>query len=96
MDPSACKERGKREWYEARERERINVVSCFPVCSKEEWDKIIASIGKDRIQLRDERYDQVIHLMTAANGAEPFYQLSNNSTRMENIEQAIERDQKGS
>ena len=31
-------------------------------------------------------------MMTAANGAETFYQLSNNNTRSEGLELAIERD----
>ena len=73
-----------------RKRRRHN----FPVCSKEEWDEIIGSLGYDRIKLRDARYNQVIHMMTAANGAESFYQLANNSTRTEGLELAIERDKK--
>ena len=87
MDPSACEE---------RERRRLKCLHffLFPVCTKEEWDAIIASVGYDRVQLRDERYDQVIHMMTAANGAEAFYQLSNNKTRSEGLELAIERDKK--
>ena len=36
----------------------------------------------------------MIHMMTAANGAEAFYQLSNNKTRSEGLELAIERDKK--
>ena len=66
----------------------------FSVCTEEEWDKIITPLGYNRVMLRDARYNQVIHLMTAANGAESFYQLSNNSARLENLELAIERDEK--
>ena len=110
MDPSACeegereregeggRERGRereRERERKRERERERVINCpFPVCSKEEWDEIIGSVGYNRVQIRDERYDQVIHMMTAADGAETFYQLSNNKTRSEGLELAIERDKK--
>ena len=64
------------------------------VCTEEEWDTIISSLGYDRIKLRDARYNQVIHLVTAANGAESFYQLANNSTRTEGLELAIERDRR--
>ena len=50
--------------------------------------------GLDLLQLRDARYDQVIHMVTAANGAEPFYQLTNNSTRSEGCQLARELDVK--
>ncbi len=51
-------------------------------------------MGWDSIQLRDARYDQVVHMMTAASGAEQFYQLANNSARSEGIELARELDTK--
>ncbi len=41
-----------------------------------------------------ERYDGVIHLVTAANGAEQFYTLSNNNARTETIDEARELDLK--
>jgi hypothetical protein len=44
--------------------------------------------------LRDNRYDQIIHLVTAANGAEKFYALDNNQTRTEGIEIARQLDKK--
>ena len=87
--------RREREREGGREGERERVIDYpFPVCSKEEWDEIIGSVGYNRIQIRDERYDHVIHMMTAASGAEAFYQLSNNKTRSEGFELAIERDKK--
>ena len=49
-------------------------------------------MGVTEIDLRDKRYDQVIHLETAASGAEKFYSLATNSTRTEPVAQAIERD----
>lgn len=39
-----------------------------------------------------EKYDGVFHLVTAANGAEKFYSLSNNEARTETIDQAREKD----
>ncbi|XP_064392262.1 TRPL translocation defect protein 14-like isoform X1 [Halichondria panicea] len=63
-------------------------------CPAEEWHEIISSLGWDSIQLRDARYDQVVHMMTAASGAEQFYQLANNSARSEGIELARELDTK--
>lgn len=41
-----------------------------------------------------ERYDEVTHLVTAADGAEQFYTLSNNSARTETIEEARRLDLK--
>ena len=46
------------------------------------------------MELRDNRYDQVVHMVTAASGAESFYQLDNNSARSEDLDQARERDTK--
>ena len=43
-------------------------------------------------ELRDGRYDQVILLTTAADGAERFYTLENNEARHETPEQAREID----
>jgi hypothetical protein len=36
---------------------------------KEVWDRILESTGWSNIELRDNRYDAVIHLVTAADGA---------------------------
>ena len=41
-----------------------------------------------------ERYDMVIHLVTAADGKKDAYTLDNNSTRTEGIEEAINLDKK--
>ena len=43
----------------------------------------------DEVTVRDQRYDAVYHLVTAADGAEPFYSLANNKGRSESIVQAI-------
>ena len=42
--------------------------------------------------LREGRYNAVFHLVSAADGAEPFYSLENNQTRRESAEEARERD----
>lgn len=46
------------------------------------------------VELRDERYDQIVHMVTSAQGAESFYQLANNSARSEGLELARELDAK--
>ena len=37
------------------------------------WQAILDETGWSTIQLRDRRYEAVVHLMTAAEGAEEFY-----------------------
>ena len=58
------------------------------------WQAILDETGWSTIQLRDRRYEAVIHLMTAAEGAEQFYQTENNSARSENLEEAREIDRR--
>src|SRR3989344_3744910 len=41
-----------------------------------------------------ERYDAVLHLRTAALGAEAFYTLANNATRRESFEEAVAADER--
>ena len=44
------------------------------------------------MEIRDNRYDQVIHMVSAANGAEKFYSLDNHTCRSEDIDKAKELD----
>ena len=44
--------------------------------------------------LRDNRYDAVVHMMTAADGAEEYYASISNEARYESVEEAIEKDKK--
>ena len=38
------------------------------------------------VNLRENRYNAVLHLVTAADGAEEFYSKANNAARFENAE----------
>ena len=58
------------------------------------WNDLLEDTGFSPVSLRDKRYDAIIHLRTAALGAEKFYTQVNNSARLETIEQAIEADRK--
>lgn len=58
------------------------------------WNDLLEDTGLSPVSLRDERYDAVIHLRTAALGAEKFYTQENNIARLETIEEAIEADRK--
>lgn len=49
----------------------------------EMWEKITRDVGITTQELRDQRYDAVLHLVSAADGAEQFYTTSNNASRNE-------------
>ena len=56
------------------------------------WQALLDELGLSEIKLRDARYDAVIHMVTAAQGAEEFYTLENNASRHETVEQARDLD----
>lgn len=58
------------------------------------WQAILDETGWSTIQLRDRRYEAVIHLMTAAEGAEDFYTSENNAARYESLEEARRIDKR--
>jgi predicted ATPase len=57
------------------------------------WDKILKLNHWDAATI-DKRYDAVLHLVTAADGAEAFYTHANNAARRESPEEAREVDAK--
>lgn len=57
-------------------------------CSSEVKEEVLTRNGWTLEKIRDERYDAVIHLVTAADGAEEFYTLANNHARTETPEVA--------
>lgn len=61
--------------------------------SEESWDRVLKRNGLNAVELRDNRYDQVVHLVTAANGAEDFYNTEDNPMRKEGLDLARQRDQ---
>lgn len=62
--------------------------------SKHIWNRILTDYDLNEHKLRDSRYDLVIHLSSAADGAESYYTLGNNQARSESIEFAKEIDKK--
>lgn len=62
--------------------------------SPQDWTLMLGQHNWNPVSIRDERYDLVIHMVTAANGALPFYQLSNNVARSETPTEACALDQK--
>lgn len=58
------------------------------------WHRMLAENNWDMVQLRDARYELVVHLVSAADGARDFYSLESNKVRSETAEVAIELDRK--
>ena len=56
------------------------------------WHALLDDNGWSEVALRDHRYDAVLHLVTAAIGAEAFYTTANNTARTENTEEAAALD----
>lgn len=62
--------------------------------SKKNWEELINENDLSMHKIRDSRYDLVIHISSAANGAEDFYNLSNNKARSEHLDLARDLDKK--
>jgi CYTH domain-containing protein/thymidylate kinase len=62
--------------------------------SEEEFTNMVKDLGLSLHGICNRRYHAVMHLRTAALGAEAFYTLENNATRKETIEEARAIDQR--
>jgi hypothetical protein len=62
--------------------------------SKENWQALLDDLGVNIVMLRDNRYDGVMHMVTAADGAEKFYASLNNEARYESVAEAVEKDKR--
>lgn len=60
--------------------------------SKNLWNTLLHDFDLVVEKIRDHRYDLVIHLSTAADGAEKYYTLVNNQARSETVEFARDID----
>jgi hypothetical protein len=61
--------------------------------TKSQWQALMDDLGVSIPQIRDNRYDAVIHMVTAADGAEKFYATITGEARYESVEQAKEKDE---
>lgn len=53
------------------------------------WQALMDDMGVSMVQIRDNRYDAIIHMVTAADGADQFYEsLESGEPRYESIEEA--------
>ncbi|XP_017886198.1 TRPL translocation defect protein 14 isoform X2 [Ceratina calcarata] len=62
--------------------------------SKDKWELMMASNGWNNVELRDNRYNQIIHMVSAANGAEEFYSTEDHACRSEGVGLARDLDYK--
>ena len=62
--------------------------------SNKVWNEVLGAVQSDNVALRDTRYNAVLHMVTAAIGAEQFYTAENNAARTETKEEAAEQDKK--
>lgn len=60
--------------------------------SKEIWQVLCDDMGYNQVMLRDNRYDAIMHMATAADGAEKFYDVLTNQARYESVEEAKLKD----
>jgi hypothetical protein len=52
----------------------VLLLNC-PDIDENSWQEILSKNGLNPVSLRDNRYNQIIHMVTAADGAEAFYTL---------------------
>lgn len=60
--------------------------------SDDEFNSVLHERNLNKVEIRDNRYDAIFHLITAADGAEEYYTLENNTVRWESKEQARIQD----
>ncbi|XP_026758186.1 TRPL translocation defect protein 14 isoform X2 [Galleria mellonella] len=60
--------------------------------SKEKWEAMMAANNWNSVELRDNRYNHIVHMVSAANGAEDFYSTEDHACRSEGVELARELD----
>merc|ERR1719348_1579697 len=67
-------------------------MDCSAYLPRQDWESILDKNNLNEVDIRDNRYDQVVHLVTAARGAAEHYTCNNNKARTEDIELAVSTD----
>ncbi|XP_018562713.1 TRPL translocation defect protein 14 isoform X2 [Anoplophora glabripennis] len=62
--------------------------------AKEKWESIMKDNSWNNVELRDNRYNQIIHMVSAAKGAEEYYSTEDHNCRSESVDLALELDSK--
>lgn len=60
--------------------------------SRDKWERMMSANNWNSVELRDNRYNQIVHLVSAANGAEDFYSTEDHACRSETVVSARELD----
>lgn len=60
--------------------------------AKEKWEHIMKDNNWNNVDLRDSRYNQIIHMVSAAKGAVEFYSIEDHNCRSEDLELARDLD----
>ncbi|KAK5645450.1 hypothetical protein RI129_006750 [Pyrocoelia pectoralis] len=60
--------------------------------SKETWERMMRENNWNNVELRDNRYNQIVHMVTAARGAEDFYSTEDHACRSEGVDLARDLD----
>ena len=58
------------------------------------WQAILDETGWSTVHLRERRYEAVVHLVSAADGAEKFYSSATNEARYETLKDAVDLDRR--
>ena len=66
-------------------------MDCSAYLPREDWERIMERSEFNEVDLRDNRYNQVVHLVTAARGAEEHYTRTNNTARTEDLAAAVSK-----
>jgi len=70
------------------------VLDASAFIERDDWERILKKLDLEDIEINDNRYNHVVHLQTAAIGAEKFYSTEDHSARFEGLELAKERDKR--
>ena len=52
---------------------------------QEDWQALMDDLNMNLAMMRDNRYEAVVHMVTAADGAEQFYASLTNEARYESV-----------
>ncbi len=62
--------------------------------SRAQWEQLLGKLSLAEAVICESRYDHVVHMVSAANGAEDFYSVADHAARFEGLELARERDRR--
>ena len=70
------------------------VMDASAFIAKDAWDRILSKLNLEEIEISDNRYNHVVHMQSAAIGAEKFYTVEDHAARFEGLELARDRDRR--